>query len=312
MTTESADYDSPWKEALEQWFPECMALLFPDIYREIDWGVPYIFMDKELQKVVRDGKLGRRYADKLVKVTTLDGTATWVLIHIEVQGDSETGFSHRMYTYNYRLYDRYQIDIVSLAVLADDTRSFRPGGFRRARWGCETEFRFPAVKLLDWAKDLPALEANDNPFAIVVLAQLNAILQRDGQQRKNAKLQLIRMLYHRGYDKQQILELFRVIDWILQLPPELELQLEQDISRFEEEQKMPYITSIERIGEQRGEQRGHRQGQSGLLHSLLQAKFRDAYSQAHREQVDQADSEAIAAWSLRILTAETIEDVFQD
>jgi len=35
---------------------------------EIAWTQGQEFLDKELQKVVRDADLGRRYADKLVKV----------------------------------------------------------------------------------------------------------------------------------------------------------------------------------------------------------------------------------------------------
>ena len=44
------------------------------------------FGTRELQQVVRDAELGRRYADKLAEVHTLDGAETWVLVHIEIQG----------------------------------------------------------------------------------------------------------------------------------------------------------------------------------------------------------------------------------
>ncbi len=33
----SSDHDSPWKEALERYFPDFLALLFPHIHAEIDW-----------------------------------------------------------------------------------------------------------------------------------------------------------------------------------------------------------------------------------------------------------------------------------
>jgi hypothetical protein len=86
MTTPTRDdYDSPWKEALERYSPEFLALLYPKIHAEIDWTHGPEFLDKELQQVVRDAELGRRYADKLAKVYTRDGAETWVLIHVEVQ-----------------------------------------------------------------------------------------------------------------------------------------------------------------------------------------------------------------------------------
>ena len=59
------DYDSPWKEALEHYFPEFLTLLFPGIQKQIDWSQGHQFLDKELQQVVREAETGRRYADKL-------------------------------------------------------------------------------------------------------------------------------------------------------------------------------------------------------------------------------------------------------
>jgi hypothetical protein len=69
------DFDSPWKEALEQALPDFLALFFPGAYAGIDWSRGYRFRDKELQQVVRDAELGRRYAGKLAEVYTLDSVA---------------------------------------------------------------------------------------------------------------------------------------------------------------------------------------------------------------------------------------------
>ncbi|WP_407702739.1 MULTISPECIES: hypothetical protein [Thiorhodovibrio] len=62
-TSEKPDYDSPWKEALEKFFPEFLALLFPAIHAEIDWSRGVQFLDKEFQKIVREAKTTRRTAD---------------------------------------------------------------------------------------------------------------------------------------------------------------------------------------------------------------------------------------------------------
>jgi hypothetical protein len=89
-TAAKHDHDSPWKEALERFFPELLALLFPAIHAEIDWSKGVQFLDKEFQQIVREAKTTRRYADKLVGVYRRDGTPVWVLIHIEVQGEPQT------------------------------------------------------------------------------------------------------------------------------------------------------------------------------------------------------------------------------
>jgi hypothetical protein len=74
--------------------------------------------------VVRDAEFGRRYADKLAEVYTLDGAKAWVLVHIEIQGQPDPAFAERMYVYHYRLFDRYRRDVVSLAVLTDPRAAF--------------------------------------------------------------------------------------------------------------------------------------------------------------------------------------------
>ena len=190
------DYDSPWKEALDCYFEAFMAFCFPQAHAEIDWSRGYEFLDKELQQVVRDAELGRRLVDKLVKVWRLNGQEEWLLIHTEIQGQEEAAFPLRMFVYNYRLFDRYNRTVVSLAVLADDRPDWRPNRFSSSQWGCSLAFEFPVVKLLDYAANWQALETNPNPFATVVLAHLKTLeTRRNPEERRAWKLRLAKGLY---------------------------------------------------------------------------------------------------------------------
>jgi hypothetical protein len=171
------DFDSPWKIALEQYFEPFMAFFFPQAHADIDWDRGYEFCDKELQQVVRDAELGRRWADKLVKLYRRDGEETWILVHIEIQSQEESLFPRRMFVYNYRLFDRYKRVVVSLAILGDERSTWRPNQFGYQLWGCQVGFQFPIVKLLDYKQQWDMLETSDNPFATVVMAHLNSILQ---------------------------------------------------------------------------------------------------------------------------------------
>ena len=257
MTELQADFDSPWKEALESYLAAFMALFFPKAHAGIAWERGYEFLDKELQQVVRDAELGRRLADKLVKVWRTDGEEAWVLIHIEVQGQTEPDFAKRMYTYNYRLFDRYDRQVVSLAVLGDENSGWRPSEFSYALWDCEVSLRFPTFKLLDYAARWNALEASRNPFAVVVMAHIKAQETRgDFAQRFEWKFRLFKGLYERGFSKRDILELFRFIDWLLWLPDELTQKFCQSAIGYEDEKHMPYVTSIERLGRQEGLKEG--------------------------------------------------------
>ena len=275
--TPQADFDSPWKEIIERYFPDFMAFFFPQAYTEIDWKRPYTFLDKELQQVVREAETGQRRVDKLVKVFLQDGQETWLLIHIEVQGQRETNFAERMYIYHYRIFDRYHRQVVSLAILTDDQRHWRPDRYRYERWGCRLSLDFPTVKLLDYEERQDELTTSDNPFATAVLAHLQTMATRqEPLERYAAKLRLAKMLYQRGYGRQDILELLRFIDWVMTLPGNLAQQFRHELTQFEEEMKMQYVTSMERLaieeGKQTGKQEGKQEGiQEGILQSIVDA-----------------------------------------
>jgi hypothetical protein len=79
------------------------------------------------------------------------------------------------------------------------------------------------------------------------------------------KLTLILMLYRRGYNKKQIVQLFSFIDWLITLPKDLENKITDEIIKIEEVGKVTYVTNIERIGEKRGEKRGLRKVAKTML-----------------------------------------------
>lgn len=254
LRKQKSDYDSPWKEILEIFFSDFMAFFFPQAHAEIDWTRGYTFLDKELQQVVRTAQTGSRRVDKLVQLYLLDGVETWLLIHIEVQGQKETGFAERMYVYHYRLFDKYKQQVVSLAVLTDDDPTWKPASYGYARWGCKVSLDFPIIKLLDYEPKLNTLWQSSNPFAVVVLAHLQTLqTRRKPAERYQAKFNLIRMLYRRGWSQQDIYELLRFIDWVMTLPEGLEQQLQTEIDRFEEEVKMRYVPTFERKAMHQGE-----------------------------------------------------------
>ena len=250
MTEQRADYDNPWKEALSLYFQPFMAFFFPQIHANIDWSRDYEFLDKEFQQIVRDAEIGRREADKLVKVWQPDGEETWLLIHIEIQSQVQSVFAERMYVYNNRIFDRYRRKVVSLAVLADDQPSWRPCEYSYEIWGCQVLLKFPMVKLLDYQQR--TLEESTNPFAVIVLAHLTTQQTSiDPQRRYQGKLRIAKSLYQRGYNRQDILELLRLVEWMMTLPENLELDFQQELIRFEEESSMPYILSFERNAERK-------------------------------------------------------------
>lgn len=270
------DLDSPWKEALDHYLEQAMALLFPVAHGDIDWRRGYESLDKELQAIVRESEQGKRLVDTLVKVWRRDGQEEWVLIHLEVQSQEESEFARRMFVYNYRVFDRYNRTVVSLAVLGDERPSWRPDQFGYSLWGCDVGIHFPVVKLLDLAQDLAALEASANPFAVLVLAHLKSqATKKNPADRRAWKMRLVRGLFERGLQGEEIRRLFKYIDWMMTLPRELEDSFWQEVHDYEQEKRMPYITSVERIGMEKGLNQGRQEVYLEAIEFALDLKFGD-------------------------------------
>jgi hypothetical protein len=253
------DYDGAWKEALEQFLRPFLEFSFPRVARQIDWSVDATFLDKELQKVVRDADLGTQRVDKLVKVQRHDGQPEWVLLHVEVQSWHDPDLPLRLYRYHHRIADRWRMRVATLAVLGSPRRQRHRNVYEEEIWGCRVRFEYPVSILADF--DEGALESDPNPFSIVAAAHLAA--RRSGgnmNERASAKWRITRRLYDRGYTRQQVLDLFRLIDWLLRLPDGLESRFRRDLTRLEEDTHMPYITSIERMGREEGRQEGREEG----------------------------------------------------
>ena len=105
------------------------------------------------------------------------------------------------------------------------------------------------------------LQQKTNPFAIITRTHLSALETRQKpQKRLEVKLTLTKALYQAGYEKQDILNLFHFIDWMLNLPKTVEQQFALELNQYEEQQKMRYITSIEQKGIEKGLRQGLEQG----------------------------------------------------
>ena len=310
METFNDNYDSPWKEAVEHYFPEFMTFYFPEANAQIDWSKEHVFLDQELRAVVQDAELGKRFVDKLVRVTLLNGDEKWIYIHIEVQGTRQTEFAERMFVYNYRLYDRYRRPIASMAVLADEHPNWRPDYFSYGVLGSETSIRFPIAKLTDYHDKVNELLAADNSFAIVTATHiLTQRTRKNDEERYQAKRLLVRLLYQRKWDKQRVIDLFGVIDWMMRLPEELDQQLWQEIEILEENEKMQYVTSVERIGIAKGRQKGLLEGEAEMLGLVLNHRFGEL-SDAVVNRLRHASEDQLKVWLISAISAPNLDAVF--
>ena len=245
--TPTDKYDSPWKEAIEHYFPEFMAFYFPDAYIAIDWSKKYTFLDNELRSIFLEAEVSNHVVDKLAQVELLKGKEKWLYIHIEVQSTRKSNFTRRMFGYNYRIFDKFNQSVASFAILADRDRHWRPNFYGFEFAGSKLMLEFSIVKLIDYEPKIDELLALDNAFGLITAAHLlTQQTRQNNNERYNAKLRLIRMLYKRQWERMRIVELLRVIDWFLKLPKGLRQKLKTEIHKMEGQQKMTYVTSFER------------------------------------------------------------------
>ncbi|WP_339461664.1 hypothetical protein [Nodularia spumigena] len=157
---------------------------------------------------------------------------------------------------------------MSLAILGDNQPSWRSQEYSYGRWGCRLSLQFPIVKLLDYEARWLELEQSDSPFAVLVMAHLRTqATTQDLTGRLRWKLSLIKRMYELGYSRDKISQLFRLLDRLMTLPPDLDLNFKTELKRFEAEKEMRYITSIERIGIAEGIQQS--------IAKILKLRFQD-------------------------------------
>ncbi len=291
MSTSRTDQDSPWKQILRQYFQEAIEFFFPATAALIDWQKPPAFLDKEYQQIAPDAEVGKRYADQLVKVWRKRGDELWLLLHTEIQAKPEANFTERMFIYNLRIFDYFHHPAISLAILCDSRANWRPSVYEFSYPDTHLRFEFGMVKLLDYQTQGAALEASRNPFAIVVMAHLKAQeTKRNASDRKTVKLNLIRKLYESGYSRSEVVNLFRFIDWVMILPDGLKQAFWTELKAYEEERRMPYITSVEEIGFARGLQEGEQRLALRLLHRRVGKVPESVQQQVKRLSIAQLEA----------------------
>jgi hypothetical protein len=101
----------------------------------------------------------------------------------------------------------------------------------------------------------------------------------------------------------QILELIRLIDWFVALPEEQELVVRRALEAIEEEQKMAYVTSYERLG--------MLEGRRATLLRVIRARF-GVVPDALEKGIATADRETLDQLTDRVSTAASLDELLTD
>jgi predicted transposase YdaD len=262
--------DTLWKAILEDVFDDFLRFFYSNADEIFDMERGFDFLDKELEDLFpQTDQENIRYVDKLVKVWLKNGTEEWILVHIEVQGNGVRFFAERMFTYFYRIRDKYKRKITAWAILTDKNKKFEPTQYSELYLGTSLVYQFNVYKIINQNED--ELRKLDNPFAIVILTVLLALKKGQTEELEliDLKMNLVRDLLKRQIPKEKIRALMNFLKHYVRFNKENTLIFEDKLEQFTGK---TYPMGIEQFllqraenqgiakGEKRGEKRGEKKG----------------------------------------------------
>ncbi|MBF0224369.1 MAG: hypothetical protein HQK76_02845 [Desulfobacterales bacterium] len=302
--------DKLWKEIIRDLFYDFVEYFMPEFHNAIDHSKGYEFLDKELAKLFSKSEKKDRIADTLVKVFLKNGEEIWALIHIEVQGYQDDEFAKRMYITFYRLSERYNKNIVAIAIFSDSDAEYKPDKYEYDFFGTKLSYLFNTYKILGQNED--ALKKSTNPFATVILAGLYSILskRKKNEVKYRFKCDLIKLLKEKNYSKDKIRKIFLFIEGLIILPDKLQLQIEEETEILEKEDYMPLTikdTNFFRVHVRKARKEGREEERKKYEEELRQ---HEEDRRQHEEDRRKEKIETVKKlFRLEILTNEQIADI---
>ena len=166
--------DILWKPAIEDFFEYLLYFFFPELVNQVDFNKGFDFLDKEIATLFpSENPRHPKFVDKLVRVFLKSGEEKWFLIHIEVQGYRQKIFPERMFRYFYRIWDKYNNDVMSLAIYLDKKGPANSQMYKYRVGDTCLDFNFKRYYIGDQREE--ELYRSTNPFALVILTALTGL-----------------------------------------------------------------------------------------------------------------------------------------
>jgi hypothetical protein len=199
--------DELLKGAFEDNFPDFLRFVFPDADEIIDFSKGIEFLNNELFAIIPDReRKGRgRRADLLAKLYLKDGTEKWILLNVEIEGSNDKDFAKRVFDYNIRIRDKFQVSVATIAVFTGKKSQIRPTEYFDQLLGTVLSFKYTAYHVFDHQEE--ELLKNRNPFSLIALACQKALLEGKipDEELGEERLAIVKALLSHGYDRQRII-----------------------------------------------------------------------------------------------------------
>ena len=253
------------KSAFEDFFPDLLRFFYSEEIDSFDFGRGIEFLDKELREILPETskKGGNKFVDLLAKCYLKNGQEEWVLVHIEIQGKHQRKFSERMFEYWYRIYDRYKVNIGSLAVFTGSKKETLPSQFSKSYLRTRVAFEFPVYHIFDHSEE--ELLSMENPFSILILAAQKASLRGKipEQELSGQRLILAKELINKGvYDHDKIIKFLTFLkNYIFIENKEINSQFNKQIETITgKKDPMGIIETVKMLAEEEAREQGLQEG----------------------------------------------------
>jgi hypothetical protein len=226
------DYNYLFKKLISEMFEEFILFFAPYLHEEIDFSKSPSFLQPELfQKLLFDGN-SRNSTVHIIQVPLTTGKEKWILIHFEIQGKADEAFRKRMFRHFYRIYDRYNQEIYTLALLMNVKTTRRQHYFDYHFFGTSLIYHYNVYNFLE--QNIAQLKQSTNPFSLVVLAvRYENQASNDAERYALKKELMIQVLKRfsppRKKARHYLSTLFHFIDYIFQTPRTVQQKLKNDL-----------------------------------------------------------------------------------
>ena len=215
------DFDTYWKEILDLIEPATRFFL-PELHQQIDWSIDYISLEQELRNLYARKKGRVKRTDKLFRFKLLNGEDHYLLFHLEIEAYPTALFPERMFEYFIRHRYKYSnTPITMLAIFVGKKPVEALDAYSFDCFGTECTFKYNTFSVAT-QPEMELLQS-DNPFALVILANLYVIQSKgDIELRIRLKRKLLKHIANSNFSSEIVRNIFNFAVHFITLPPEEE------------------------------------------------------------------------------------------
>lgn len=177
------EHNHSWTKLINNLFEEFIALFAPDLYDQINFTYKPKFLRQELDDINK--KIRNGLVEQLFKVRLKNNEEKWIFFHIDVPVKSNISLPRQMFQYFCQIFAKYQIEVYTIAVIANPTRNQSKNYYYYSFLGTQLVYIYHLYEYNH--SDLSRLQRSANPIANAIAASIFVEKQKQ-QKRKQTNL----------------------------------------------------------------------------------------------------------------------------